>query len=224
MFDTNRALADMASQIRACRTSDGLTLQQLATRSGVAASTIHKVEARQMVPTVSVLLKIAKGLGCRPEELIRDRVEDEDETVEDETAKIDGPRTSPGSSQTLPTAAADPLTIGSAQAVVDTPSRSGARPNVGVWHIHLSGGKSLPPLNLEPLQRAIVLVEKGEVELQAGNQRVQMDAGDCIEIEGERIESHQNRSEAASLILIVSPPGNLDLHLGQPQPSTPVFC
>ena len=64
MFDTSRALADMANQIRVCRSADGLTLQQLATRSGVAASTIHKVEARQMVPTVSVLLKIAKGLGC----------------------------------------------------------------------------------------------------------------------------------------------------------------
>jgi hypothetical protein len=30
-----------------------------------------------MVPTLSVLLKIAKGLGRRPEELIRDRMEDE---------------------------------------------------------------------------------------------------------------------------------------------------
>ncbi len=74
MLDTTQALADMARQVRACRSADGLTLQQLATRSGVAASTIHKVESRQMVPTVSVLLKIAKGLGRRPEELIRDDV------------------------------------------------------------------------------------------------------------------------------------------------------
>ncbi|MEE8165374.1 MAG: helix-turn-helix transcriptional regulator [Myxococcota bacterium] len=71
-FDTRPALADMASQIRACRAADGLTLKQLAARSGVAASTIHKVESQQMVPTVGVLLKIAKGLGRRPQELIRD--------------------------------------------------------------------------------------------------------------------------------------------------------
>ena len=72
MLDTTRALADIARQVRAYRSADGLSLQQLATRSGVAASTIHKVESRQMVPTVVVLLKIAKGLGRRPEELIRD--------------------------------------------------------------------------------------------------------------------------------------------------------
>ena len=74
MFDPRPALADMADQIRSSRSEDGLTLQQLASRSGVAASTIHKVESQQMVPTVSVLLKIAKGLGRRPDELIRDEV------------------------------------------------------------------------------------------------------------------------------------------------------
>ena len=72
MIDLEHVLADMAGQIRRCRAQDGLTLQQLATRSGVAASTIHKVESQQMVPTVSVLLKIARGLGRRPAELIRD--------------------------------------------------------------------------------------------------------------------------------------------------------
>ena len=80
MFDTRPALADMASQIRSCRAGDGLTLQQLASRSGVAASTIHKVESQQMVPTVSVLLKIAKGLGRRPDELIRDDFESDGRT------------------------------------------------------------------------------------------------------------------------------------------------
>ena len=72
MYDVRRALSDIASQLRACRTRDGLTLAQLASRCGVAASTIHKIECQQMVPTLSVLLKIARGLGRRPEELVRD--------------------------------------------------------------------------------------------------------------------------------------------------------
>lgn len=200
MFDTSRALADMASQIRACRAADGLTLQQLATRSGVAASTIHKVEAQQMVPTVSVLLKIAKGLGCRPEELIRDR-------IDDDRAEIDtnGPST-PGNQD------------GAAPRTHPT-----MRPDIGVWHIDLARDKTLPTLDLDPLQRAIVLVERGELDLQAGNQRVQMDAGDCIEVEGGRIASRVQQPQSASLTLIVSPPGNLDLRLGRPQPSTPIF-
>jgi len=211
MFDTSGALADMASQIRACRGADGLTLQQLATRSGVAASTIHKVEARQMVPTVSVLLKIAKGLGRRPEELIRDRVEEG--TPEFTSESIDSGSTSETS--TPADLATEPNGL--------TSSNPGARPNVGVWHIDVSQEKGLPTLDLDPLQRAIVLVERGEVALRAGEQRVQMDAGDCIEVEGGRIQSGSAQPESASLMLIVSPPGNLNLRLGQPSPSAPVF-
>lgn len=86
MFDAGPALADMAKQIRSHRAADGLTLQQLAVRSGVSASTIHKVEAGEMVPTVLVLLRIAKGLGCRPEERVRDRFEDPVVLIEAESA------------------------------------------------------------------------------------------------------------------------------------------
>ena len=76
MFDAKSALHDMAHQIHICRTDERLTLQRLAQRSGVAASTIHKIEAQQRVPTISVLFKIARGLGRRPAELIRDQHED----------------------------------------------------------------------------------------------------------------------------------------------------
>ena len=210
MFDTSRALADMANQIRSCRSADGLTLQQLATRSGVAASTIHKVEARQMVPTVSVLLKIAKGLGCRPEELIRDR-------FDDETSESEGQEASPEGSGN-----------GAVAGGSSTPSSDGVRrepagafQNVGVWQLDLSREKAMPILDLDPKQRAIVLVERGEVDLQAGDQRVRMDAGDCIEVEGGRIQPAADLARPASVKLIVSPPGNLGARLGQPRPSDP---
>ncbi len=205
MFDTSHALNDMAKQIRACRAADGLTLQQLAARSGVAASTIHKVEARQMVPTVSVLLKIAKGLGCRPEELIRD-------TPEDSAVEHNGIAATP-----------DATMNGTPERVAEQGNGTVAmaRPSVGVWQIDLSADKLFPPLDLDPRQRAIVLVERGEVDLQAGSQRIRMAAGDCIEIEGGRIESLESQPQTASLTLIVSPPGDLDRRLDQPRPSAP---
>ena len=222
MFDTSRALADMAGQIRAHRAADGLTLQQLATRSGVAASTIHKVEARQMVPTVSVLLKIAKGLGCRPEQLIRDHPGNEGE-AQGETDSRDL-----AESASSPRIERDSATNGRAHSDPDSGTGSttdGARAghDVGVWRIDLSNERGLPPLDLEPKQRAIVLVERGAVELQAGDRRVQMDTGDCIEVVGGRLESALDRPCAASLTLIVSPPGNLAVRLGSPRPSAPVF-
>jgi len=66
----------MARRIRAWREAGGFTLQELALRSGLAASTVQKIETLQMVPTVAVLLKLARGLGRRPGELIHDGGDD----------------------------------------------------------------------------------------------------------------------------------------------------
>lgn len=212
MFDTSRALADMANQIRQCRSSEGLTLQQLAARSGVAASTIHKVEARQMVPTVTVLLKIAKGLGRRPDELIRD----------------DAGAPAPGSSS-QEAGGTEGRDIGLGVRETRSPVAAAesasprARPDVGVWELDLANGYELPSLDLAPAQRAIVLVQQGGIELEAGGQRVQMDAGDCIEIQGGRIAPSQVLDGSTRVMLIISPRGDLDIRLGSPSPSAPIF-
>ena len=166
MFDTRRALTGVANPIRTCRGADGLTLQQLATRSGVAASTTHKVEAQQMVPTVSVLLKIAEGLGRRPEELIRD-------PIDAESADNDGLDAYPASNENAPST---PNSLFNTAAC--------ARPNVGVWQIDLSHEKKFPVLDLDPRQRAIMLVERGEVDLQAGDQRIQRTLGTASRSKG----------------------------------------
>jgi transcriptional regulator with XRE-family HTH domain len=192
MFDTREALQDMATQIRACRSEDGLTLQQLANQSGVAASTIHKVEAQQMVPTVSVFLKIARGLGRRPDQLIRDP---------SLAGKDDG----------------QPPEFG-----IETPSRASLgranvpRDEIGVWRIDLSAQQVLPALELAPSQRAIFLVQQGRISLQSGDRRVHVAAVNCTEFQGGTIQSPSAQLEDASVTLIVSPPGNLEGRLGTP--------
>lgn len=62
----------LAQRIKACREQDQLTLFDLAERSGVAPSTVQKIEKGQMVPTIGVLMKIAKGLRRRVSYLIGD--------------------------------------------------------------------------------------------------------------------------------------------------------
>jgi len=64
----------MARRIRRAREEAGLTLQELARRSDLAPSTIQKVETLQMVPTVTVLVKIARGLQRRPGDFIHDEI------------------------------------------------------------------------------------------------------------------------------------------------------
>jgi transcriptional regulator with XRE-family HTH domain len=69
-------LARIAQRVRRWREEGELTLQELARRSGVAASTIQKVETQQMVPTIGVLLKIARGLDRAPNELLLDAADE----------------------------------------------------------------------------------------------------------------------------------------------------
>ena len=71
-MDVERYLDRIAARVRDWRGSMGMTLQQVAARSGVAASTIQKVESQQMVPTIAVLFKIARGLGHSPVDLLDD--------------------------------------------------------------------------------------------------------------------------------------------------------
>jgi len=190
MFDTRRALADMASQIRAGRCADGLTLQQLATRSGVAASTIHKVEAQQMVPTVSVLLKIAKGLGCRPEELIRDG--------DDETS---------GNEPSQPLASQDEGATGRAdhRFAPDSPGRPAHR-ELLVSKLALSVGQSFPQLAIEPGERVVLLVEAGTVELEAGPKQITLSQGDCVEVDASRLRAAAGPNGPARLTIIAASP------------------
>jgi transcriptional regulator with XRE-family HTH domain len=189
VYDVRIALNDMANQLRACRARDGLTLQQLATRCGVAASTIHKIEAQQMVPTVSVLLKIARGLGRRPEELVRDRFRDVPGT--------DGP---------------NPTEEGATEP-------GGERPfdrSVGAWRVDASRGERLDLIRLEPGQRAIVFVERGRGELSGPARRLRLGAGDCVELEDEEFTLASEPTEPVAVLLIVSPVGYLAERLGPP--------
>lgn len=54
---------------RALRRRAGLTLQELAERSGLASSTLSKIENGQLSPTFETLLRLADGLGIDVAEL-----------------------------------------------------------------------------------------------------------------------------------------------------------
>lgn len=71
-------LSQIGRRVREKREEAALTLQELARRSGVATSTIQKVETSQMIPSVAIVMKIARGLGCRASTLV-DGSGDEDE-------------------------------------------------------------------------------------------------------------------------------------------------
>lgn len=58
----DEVIAGIGAKIHLLRQGDGLSLQQLAERSGVSAAAIHKIERNTMVPTITTLMKLARAL------------------------------------------------------------------------------------------------------------------------------------------------------------------
>lgn len=69
-------LSEMGSRLRAHRQARGWTLKQVAKASGLAISTVSKVERGQMSPTYDKLLQLSRGMGIDLSELFGLTVEE----------------------------------------------------------------------------------------------------------------------------------------------------
>jgi transcriptional regulator with XRE-family HTH domain len=68
--DIRRALDELSDRIRRARQAAGLSLAEFGKRCDLSASAIQKIENRAMTPSVSVVMKIAAGLGVHVGDLI----------------------------------------------------------------------------------------------------------------------------------------------------------
>jgi transcriptional regulator with XRE-family HTH domain len=156
-------LKRIAARIRLWRTDARLTLQQLGDRSGVSASTIHKIENLQTVPTIAVLLKVANGLGRKPSELLAE-VE-----VGDQVAILrrdERPRAQLGEG-------------GEIEHLIATIPRC----QLDVWRIRLEPGGGVGQPGTEPWQfhgEVALLVEDGAIEAVVGNESYALGRGDSM--------------------------------------------
>jgi transcriptional regulator with XRE-family HTH domain len=69
------AVTDMATKIADLRKERKWTLKDAASASGVAASTLSKIERNELSPTISTLQKIASGFGLDVIQLLSNREE-----------------------------------------------------------------------------------------------------------------------------------------------------
>jgi len=152
--EAERCMDRLAARLRRWRSEAGLTLQQLGERSGVAASTIHKIEVRKTVPTVSVLFKVAQGLD-RP---ITDFLDDEPDPVG---------RTHRGDE------ALAQLERGLWAAPVGDPDREPRG-----WRVRLSAEHGPAVLHAEG--DVLVVCEKGELDLALRSEAWRLEAGDVL--------------------------------------------
>lgn len=167
-------VSGIGPRLRALRAEHGLSLQQLADRSGVSPAAIHKVEQAAMVPTITTLLKLAAAFQVPVGYFI-----DEDDEVPAffTPAKERRKEASPAGDLVVGTisAASGPFEIGAA--VLEIAPGADRADDLGG-----SAGE------------ALVHVVTGTLELRVGDQSYRMTAGDSLHFRAEQALTWHNPS------------------------------
>jgi XRE family transcriptional regulator, regulator of sulfur utilization len=184
---TDPAIVAVGPRVKALREAEGLSLRDLAERSGVSAPMLSQVERGETSPTLQVAARIAAGLQLRLSQLLR---LDEQDTV---TIVRPGERRAGGA--------------GGHRYEVLTPPLPGQRAEVS-RHVlapgAATGGTGDPPMH-EPGARETALVETGALRLLIDGAAHALGAGDCVTFDADlphRFENHGK--EEAVLLAIVS--------------------
>lgn len=176
------ALEKMSKRVRAWREELGLSLHELASRSDVAASTIQKVETGQMVPSVAVLLKIARGLDRRPAELVSDQTEELD-TV-------------------LLRAKEHPVISASQRMRVERLSGDLFEPAIEMWRVQLHPGYGSGKGTYAYEGEEVILCEEGEVTFRIGEEEYRLQAGDTLHFKAGIPHQWWNSGRTTARILV----------------------
>jgi len=177
------ALARIGQRVRRWREERRLTLQELANRSGLATSTVHKVESAQMIPSVAVLLKLARGLGRRPAEL-----------VHDEGAAVERVH--------LRAAERDRLGV-EGKLTVERLTGELFAPALEAWRVTVHPGISGGDDAIQYDGEALVVVEQGEVRFRVAGEELALVEGDSLHFKANAPHTWRNASGAPARFVVI---------------------
>jgi transcriptional regulator with XRE-family HTH domain len=181
------SVSRVATRIKHWRSEASLSLQQLANRSGVSPSTIHKIEHHQTVPTIAVVLKLAAGLGRHATELF-----DEED----------------GTSSTIHIRAGDRVGLITPHgARVEALSADLDTTEIGLWRMVQPPGFSFGNHASGKVAGELILfLEEGHLDVTIGERSYSLDAGDSLHFEASSAYEWKNSSDRPVSILLT---GNL---------------
>lgn len=154
-------LGELSARIKEGREREGLTLLELGERSGVAPSTIQKVENRQMTPSIAVILKIADGLRLEAGDLI-------------------APRSASRLKAILQRSGQHAKIVSSKTLIFEKLSADIHGADLESWRVIIAKGGKMTPLVPQQLDEQIIFCERGRVELDFGGKAFQLAAGDSL--------------------------------------------
>src|SRR5688572_31276241 len=171
------AIAAVGPRVKALREAGGLSLRDLAERSGVSAPMLSQVERGETSPTLATAARIAGGLELRLSQLLR---LDEDGAVSivrrDERRKGGA---------------------GGHRYEVLTPPLPGQRAEVSRHALApgaATGGAGDPPMH-EPGSRETAIVERGAIALLIDGAAHELGPGDCVTFDADLRHHFENRGE-----------------------------
>jgi transcriptional regulator with XRE-family HTH domain len=177
----------VGARLKALRESEGLSLRDLADRSGVSAPMLSQVERGETSPTLTIAARIAAGLDLRLSQLLR---LDEQGAV---TIVRAGKRQRGGNPRR------------GHRFEVLTSSQPGQRAELS-RHTLAPGGSTGaaddPPIH-EPGSRETALVEGGRVVLVCDGQRHELGEGDCVTFDADLPHHFENPTAAEAAFLAV---------------------
>nr|WP_239578593.1 XRE family transcriptional regulator [Archangium primigenium] len=169
--------------LRRLRTQRGLSLERLAKASGVSRAMLGQIELGQSAPTINVIWKIARALGIPFSALIS-------------TTAQSGTRLM-RSQQSKRLSSHDGSFVSRALFPFDEPRR------VEFYELHLAAGAveqadAHPPGTMENL-----VVTAGTVEIDRGDERHVLEAGDAILFEADVAHVYRNTSGVDAVMYLV---------------------
>ncbi|MEP6952832.1 MAG: XRE family transcriptional regulator [Solirubrobacteraceae bacterium] len=174
-------------RVRALREAMGLSLRDLAERSGVSAPMLSQVERGETSPTLQVAARIAGGLELRLSQLLR-LDEAGSVTVVRASERRRGGSGAGGHAFEILTAPLPGQRVELSRHELATGART--------------GGEGDPPMH-EPGSREIGLVESGAVVLEIDGERQELGAGDCVTFDADLPHHYENPGPAPAAILAV---------------------
>ena len=184
---TSPVIVAVGPRVKALREAEGLSLRDLAERSGVSAPMLSQVERGETSPTLQVAARIASGLQLRLSQLLR---LDEQGTVSIVRAQE---RRAGGAGGHRYEILTPPLPAQRAEV-----SRHVLEPGAA------TGGPGDPPMH-EPGSRETAVVESGTVTLLIDGARHELRAGDSVTFDADLPHHFENHGkEEAALLAVVS--------------------
>jgi transcriptional regulator with XRE-family HTH domain len=179
-------------KVRESRGALGLSLQQLAARSGVSAAAIHKVERGDMVPTITTLLKLAGALG-KP---IAHFVDDGAAAPAADHVKADARRAAPDDWA--------PAAVGTAAEVVANPTER-MRASGVVAVVEPGGGSG--DARAQRAGEVLLMVLEGALQVEVAGERYDVRAGDVLHYPADRPHRWRNDGTAPATAVWFTVPG-----------------